>query len=171
MDSHVMIDLETLDNVPTSAIVSIGAVVFKGDMEGETFYVAVDKDSSIASGGTVSVETLDWWDNQSKEAKSVFSDPSKVCLKEALCKFSRWMSKLNNPRVWGNGASFDNAILSCSYRRVGEELPWKWWNDRCYRTVVANKPKRIQKGTHHNALDDAISQAEHLLLVSPEHVV
>lgn len=30
---------------------------------------------------------------------------------------------------------------------------------------------RVQTGTHHNALDDAISQAEHTIQVAPEAIV
>lgn len=50
---------------------------------------------------------------------------------------------------------------------VDLELPWKFWNDRCYRTVSAGFPRRQQTGTHHNALDDAISQTKHLLAYLP----
>jgi hypothetical protein len=67
-------------------------------------------------------------------------------------------------RLWGNGASFDNAILAHAYARCGATPPWKFWNDRCYRTVAAlTATPRQQGGTHHNALDDARSQAEHLI--------
>jgi inhibitor of KinA sporulation pathway (predicted exonuclease) len=48
------------------------------------------------------------------------------------------------------------------------QAPWKFYNDRCYRTLKAmyphiKMPKRT--GTHHNALDDAISQVNHLILL------
>jgi hypothetical protein len=67
--------------------------------------------------------------------------------------------------VWGNGASFDCVILGNAYRAVGDEPPWKYFNERCYRTAKAMLPavpfERI--GTHHHALDDAASQAQHLI--------
>lgn len=159
-DTHIMVDLETADNVPTAAIVSIGAVIFTGPRAGDTFYTAVDLQTSITAGLTLSGETMAWWCKQSPEARSVFDDPARVPLAQALGTLSAWVP--GGAKVWGNGASFDNAILSNAYRRLGLALPWAFWDDRCYRTVAVHLPKRIQQGTHHNALDDAISQADHL---------
>lgn len=158
--NHIMVDLETADNVATAAIVSIGAVIFAGPRAGETFYTAVDLQSSLTAGLTMSVDTMQWWGNQSAEARAVFDDPMRVPLVEALAAFDEFVPE--GAKVWGNGASFDNAILAMAYRLCGLDLPWKFWDDRCYRTVAAHLPRRVQQGTHHNALDDAISQADHL---------
>ena len=163
-NDHIMVDLETADNVPTAAVVAIGAVVFAGPNRGVTFYAAVDLQSCLSAGLTMSAGTMDWWGRQSAEARAVFDDPQRLGILEALQAFHRFVSPLSEPKVWGNGASFDNAILSNAYRACGVPLPWKFWNDRCYRTAAARIPqKRRQQGTHHNALDDAISQADHLL--------
>jgi exodeoxyribonuclease VIII len=84
-----------------------------------------------------------------------------VDLPYGLKLFADWLPK--NVLVWGNGASFDNAILAQCYRAVGMDFPWKFWNDRCYRTLknlVLDVPFE-RTGTHHNALDDARSQAIH----------
>lgn len=169
---HVMVDLETADNVPTAAILSIGAVVFKGPNEGLTFYQAVDLRSCSNRGLTTSSQTMSWWAKQSPEAQKVFTDPERLPLVRALFSFSDFMLQLSDPRVWGNGASFDNAILANAYRAAELNLPWKFWNDRCYRTVAAGiRQRRVQTGTHHNALDDAISQAQHLMQYAPGAVV
>lgn len=154
---HVMIDLETVDNVPTAAIVSIGAV---------------DYNTGLALGLTSSQGALDWWAKQSAKARSVFQDPDMVTIHGALNAFGRFMYRMNDPRVWGNGASFDNAILQVAYRLAGTPLPWQFWNDRGYRTAAARIPqKRWNSGTLHNALDDAKSQAAHLLKYAPEAIV
>lgn len=169
---HVMIDLETADNVPTAAVVAIGAVVFQGPNAGLQFYTAVDLHSCLAAKLTMSDDTMAWWGKQSLEARAVFADPQRMPVLAALQEFYRFMQSLNEPRVWGNGASFDNAIMANAYRAVGVPLPWKFWHDRCYRTVAAGIfQKRHQQGTHHNALDDAISQADHLLAHAREAVV
>lgn len=169
---HVMVDLETADNVPTAALVAIGAVVFRGPHAGLQFYRAADLHSCLAAKLTMSNDTMAWWGKQSPEARAVFADPQRVTVLAALQEFYHFMNGLNEVRVWGNGASFDNAILSNAYRAVGVPLPWKFWNDRCYRTVAAGMlQKRQQQGTHHNALDDAISQADHLIRYAPEAVV
>lgn len=155
--AHVMVDLETLDTRPTAAIISIGAVIFDGFAAGREFYVAVDMQSSLEAGLTSNPRTLAWWGDQSAEARAVFTDPNRMPL-----AFASFLPP--DCCVWGNGASFDNAILQNAYAAAGMDLPWKFWNDRCYRTVAACAPtRRVQSGTHHNALDDAKSQAEHLL--------
>ena len=164
---HAMVDLETVDNAPTSAIISIGAVLFNkfGIAEDFHFYSVVDLKSSLEHGLTESKETMDWWSNQSEEAKSIFNDSSAMNLKDALEWFSTFLP--DDVKLWGNGAAFDNAILSNAYKSVEIEQPWKFWNDRCYRTLSSlSNIKRVQRGTHHNALDDAKSQAEHLILIN-----
>ena len=169
MTNHVMIDLETLDNVGTAAIVAIGACVFSGPKQGEKFYTAVDQTSSIALGLSVSLGTMEWWAKQTPQARAVFDDPDRLKILVALEAFAQWLFPLGEDvRVWGNGASFDNAILAHAYRKAGRELPWAFWNDRCYRTIAAGiSERREQLGTHHNALDDALSQAQHLVDRAP----
>jgi len=168
MIDHVMVDLETVDSTPTAGIISIGAVVFKGPSSGLHFYTAVDVASSLSIGLTQSDDTMKWWAQQNPKARSVFDDPERLEIHIALCSFRQFLEPLNEVRVWGNGAAFDNAILATAYRLAGLAHPWKFWNDRCYRTVVAGLPKRKQQGTFHNALDDAISQADHLMECAPE---
>lgn len=77
----------------------------------------------------------------------------------------------HDAEVWGNGASFDNVILRGAYARNSTPAPWAWWNDRCYRTIKAlhREVPMERLGTHHNALDDAISQALHLIrMLNPD---
>ena len=67
--------------------------------------------------------------------------------------------------MWGNGATFDNVILRSSYKAIGQEAPWKFYDDRCYRTLksLANIPMvQIDEATPHFALDDARVQAQHV---------
>jgi len=160
--SHVMIDLETLDTRPTAAIIAIGAVIFHGEGKGREFYAAIDSVSSVRAGLTTNERTVKWWGEQSAEARKVFTDPDRLQIYGALKAFAEFLPP--DARVWGNGAAFDNAILANAYAELGIDQPWKFWNDRCYRTLAAISPApRVQRGTHHNALDDAKSQAEHLL--------
>lgn len=166
-----MVDLETGDNCPTAAIVSIGAVVFSPSGVGRSFYRAVDINTSVGIGLTVSADTMAWWGRQSAEAREVFTDPARAPVQRALDEFAAFLSDLPDVKVWGNGASFDNAILQVAYRLCGLPLPWKFWNDRCYRTASADLPRRTQSGTHHNALDDAVSQANHLIAFAPHRIV
>ena len=75
MNTDIMIDLETLDVLPTATILTIGAVKFDpfgddiNEKKAEKFYVRVDVDSCDALGGTVSQSTLEWWAQQEKAAQ------------------------------------------------------------------------------------------------------
>ncbi|MDE9484396.1 3'-5' exonuclease, partial [Xenorhabdus bovienii] len=71
---------------------------------------------------------------------------------------------------WGNGSSFDNVILRNFYERANYRVPWRWYADRDVRTIVqlgrdiGYDPKTDMPftGERHNALDDAIHQAQYV---------
>lgn len=162
----IMLDLETLGNGPLAAIRAIGAVSF--DLQGIdndcVFYVKVDLESCIAAGMQMDPATVLWWLGQGDEARAEMIRDKGLPLAEALDYFDAFVAG-RAVRVWGNGAAFDNVILASAYRLLGRPAPWKFYNDRCYRTVKAMNPdvKLPRSGTHHNALDDAKSQAAHLI--------
>ncbi len=165
--NNIMLDLETLGTSPGCIILSIGAVFFDKKGLGHEFYQTIDVQSSIDAGLTMSGGTFKWWMGQQGAArKALFED--NVQLKGALHAFSDWLAEscyIKTVKVWGNGSDFDNAILAKAYQLVlNQEQPWKFWNNRCYRTVcdVLNDRQRKQEGVHHHALDDAKSQAQHL---------
>ncbi len=162
--NNLMIDLETMGTRPTSAIVSIGAVFFDERGLGEKFYCAVNLESAMSYGLTVDGSTIMWWLKQSDEACKALD--TKRTLDDALEDFTDYFLSFGgkDTNVWGNGSDFDNVLLSNAYRAVGSQQPWSYWNNRCYRTMKSLAPsiKHERKGTHHNALDDAIYQAEHL---------
>lgn len=165
----VMVDLETLGSVPGCAILSIGAVGFGPGVVGSERFEAVIRRASCAQMGLhEDPETLDWWEHQTPEARRVLNDAdgqdTSEPLADALVRFSFWLRQFgSNVRVWGNGADFDNAILAAAYRAIGTKPYWRFWNGRCYRTLKGLHPaiKLDRAGTHHRAIDDALSQAEH----------
>lgn len=164
---HVMIDLETLDTAATAAIVAIGAVFFDPDHNelGDTFYRAIDVSSVLGHGFSVSGDTLKWWLQQSDEARQVFANGNEIgTVLDELAVFLESQGKTESVKVWGNGAAFDNVILANAFSATKRTTPWRFWNDRCYRSFKALHPEVpfVREGTHHNALDDAISQAKHL---------
>ena len=178
--NHIMLDLETMGTGPNAAIVAIGAVEFEltktGGQLGDSFYQCISLESAMATGGQVDASTVLWWLKQSDAARAMFTQPT-ADHNWALGHFSAWMAQrgeTKNLRVWGNGASFDNVILASAYRRAGVPLPWNGFNDRCYRTVKSMHPAApaLQRtGTHHNAMGDAISQANHLIaMLAPKPV-
>ena len=72
--------------------------------------------------------------------------------------------------IWGNGASFDPVLWGSAYDAMHHPRPWRFWNERCFRTVKAlypHVPVPPRSGTHHNALADALHQALHLMAMVP----
>jgi hypothetical protein len=43
-------------------------------------------------------------------------------------------------RIWGNGANFDNPLLACAFEAAGVRPCYKFFNERCYRTVKNQYP-------------------------------
>jgi DNA polymerase III epsilon subunit-like protein len=165
MNSDVMIDLETLDVLPSATILTIGAVKFDpfgddvNEPSCEKFYVKVDIDSCDRIGCTVSQSTVEWWSNQSQAAQEAAFDPrDRISIEQAvqqLYKFC-WGAK----RVWSHGAGFDVIILEHIFRKVGKAIPWQFWEVRDTRTLfdIGINPTRPPVLAHH-ALEDAWNQA------------
>lgn len=169
---HVMVDIETLSVRPYASILSIGAVAFNvEDGVIDTFYINVDAKSCKDVGLHVSKDTVEWWSRQSLEARKVLTiDPQPIG--EALDKFAEWYgTDRKNTVIWGNGAAFDISILESAYWNTERTIPWTPWKVQCYRTVlnlvgVSNaKIRKAESDTHHNALDDAMSQTRTLLTI------
>jgi hypothetical protein len=168
MATEAMVDIETLGRSPYAPLLSIGACAFSFDDKPieDTFYVAIDITSSIELGLRPDGDTIKWWAQQEDAARSrAFNDPDAVTLPLALDAFTEWFNS-RPMHVWGNSARFDLGLLEAAYKSCRKEVPWEWWKERCYRTTKSMpgaKAVPLQRfGTHHNALDDAISQAVHL---------
>jgi len=165
MKQDIMIDLETLDVLPTATILTIGAVKF--DINGddvsnpncEKFYTKIDVDSCDTLGLTVSADTLEWWSRQSKEAQDeAFSSGDRTDIKQAMDELYKfcWGAK----RVWSHGAGFDLVICEHIFSKLQKSVPWKFWQARDTRTIFdigidANRPPVLK----HHALEDAWNQA------------
>ncbi len=162
-NNNVMLDLETMATHSNAAIVAIGAVRFNGELQ-DTYYQVIDLQSCLQVGLEVNGDTIKWWLQQEDAARKAITEPN-IVLTQALTDFSIWLGE--DALVWGNGASFDNAILANAYYRAGIPLPWTHYNNRCYRTLKCFYPsiKLKRLGTLHHALDDAISQAAHLIKI------
>src|SRR5690606_25083778 len=138
-------------------------------------YAVLNRQQQLNAGRTVSAATIDWWMQQSDEARSVFNAPAVSTpfeVVEGLERFTGFVdSCFGCDGLWGNGSDFDNAMLASLYRTFGIKQPWSHKANRCYRTMVAalsaqlpeGGPSLIRQGTYHNALDDAKTQAAYLM--------
>lgn len=169
---HVMLDLETLGTKPGCKILSIGASVFNRPAEFKDcfFYTAIDPINQ-ARMGDADPATLAWWEKQSEEAKSaVFNNPEAKNIIEALNLFNSFLLHLRSSSedrivIWGNGATFDEPIIAEAMRRYEIEPVWTFRDSMCFRTLKelgkmfgVTEPEFT--GVKHNALKDAIHQAE-----------
>jgi hypothetical protein len=162
--TDVMLDLETLGHKPGSVIVAVGAVKFTPAGIMDTFYSRVDAASCEAIGLRLDASTVVWWLKQNEAARLEITKPAAPVL-HVLNLFNAWLGS-NELKVWGNGATFDNVLLTAAYDYAGLRRPWKYTNDRCYRTMKALHPQvplAPRTDTLHNALDDATTQAYHLI--------
>lgn len=162
---HIMVDCETLGTVASAVILSVGAVRFNldtGEISDDGFYSSISIESNLDFGRRVQEDTLLWWLKQPVAAQQVFHE-GKVDLTTSLTELSDWIGE-DDHFMWSNGADFDLPMLAHAYNQVGVEVPWKFWNSRCFRTYK-NLPgaKNIRAeaiGVKHNALSDAYQQAQ-----------
>lgn len=163
---HVMVDLETLGTASNSVIVALGAARFDANGVLDTFYRRISAQSCVDVGLQLDVSTVEWWMKQSAEARAVFEQPG-LQLATVLYDFQVWYAQ--GACLWGNGATFDNVLLANAYKACKVKAPWPYWGDRCYRTVKALHPLVKAdpfEGVQHNALDDAVHQAKHVIKIA-----
>lgn len=166
MNNHVMLDLETIDSGPNAAILSIGACKFdpNSNMSTAAFYARISTQEQLELfDRTKSADTMKWWSEQTEQARRVFQEPT-MHVQDALDGFETFC--MGTQGMWGNGATFDNVILSNLYIAARRDVPWKFYHNYCFRTVKAmGKAAGIIPppftGTPHYALDDACHQAQH----------
>jgi hypothetical protein len=179
---HFMIDLETLGQRAGCVVLSIGAVAFdpiRRTIDPEGFYCVVNKRDCLDRGLTVDASTVAWWERQDPIAQQVLAeaDTTGIKLETALCQLDAFFrSRLTSSRTiipWSCGADFDLPILVECYHRCGIQLPWKFWDSRCFRTLKAlgggKKYEPSRMGTYHNALDDALHQAQWALDIAKQY--
>lgn len=172
--NDVMIDIETLGKSKNAVIISLGAVFF--DIEtgkvGSSFYYTIKRESCEQYGLETDASTIKWWSEQSEAARVVLNCQDAEDLPQVLHDFAGFLSQYTpdgkHPVLWGNGPSFDNAILANAYDKCGIKQPWRFSNENCVRTIVTLgrkllniDPKKtiVRAGTHHHALADAEHQA------------
>lgn len=200
---NIMVDLETFGTKPYSAIISIGAVYFDPtkaveDCIKQEFHVTIDPHFATKAGFRVDMETVMWW--MAPEQASAWEAWRNTLHFEpamAFMCFSQWLHGLFNLEehpdahddvevkdrdtfnpeehilLWGNGAGFDCNLLREGYELLGEPVPWKHYNERCFRTLKNLTHKALiardlapEHEGKHNALLDARQQAKWLTAIA-----
>lgn len=163
------IDMETLSTEHNAALLSIGAVIhdFGTGQQIDTFYANITPESSIAAGLDVSESTKAWWDKQGQAAQDVLSVDQRP-LRDVLVDFTKWLAGHGVQYAIGNGPRADNQWLESACKAVGMQSPIKYWGDLDMRTLTfigthilgLDHWHNTFKGVKHNALHDAINEAE-----------
>lgn len=166
---HIALDLESYSKRPSALVLSVGLAAFtlQGGLVG-TFYVEPNKEEQRAAGRDEDPATVAWWESQNEAAREVLKSPG-VSIDKSLAGIRAFFSRFQDRNyrvagVWGWGADFDNAMLQDLFRHFDEPPPYDYRVNRCGRTIVEmlGAPKPVAHGTHHNAVDDAIYQAERI---------
>lgn len=163
------IDMETLSTEHNAALLSIGAVIydFGTGQQVDTFYANITPESSIAAGLDVSESTKAWWAKQGQAAQDVLSVDQRP-LRDVLVDFTKWLAGHGVQYAIGNGPRADNQWLESACKAVGMPSPIKYWGDLDMRTLTfigthilgLDHWHNTFKGVKHNALHDAINEAE-----------
>lgn len=184
---NFMLDLETLattDEDPNVAILSIGCVRFD-PIAGEIldrFYQNVTLESNVEAGRRICPRTIEWWMQQSHEARLAFFTSERRNIETAMVRLNAFFNRdahedravpsmYKHGRLWSHGPTFDEAIIRHAYVTVLErDFPFSFRGSRCNRTVMEmlealglEPPER--HGSSHNALADAEWQAECVIKV------
>ena len=160
---HLMIDFETLGTTNDCVVVSLGACLFdpKSGVK-EKLYLRFDIQEQLRMGRKVDGSTIEWWMTQKDEARAVFRDKNY----ESITKLPAFINRLigsnskDKMKVWCKGLDFDIGIMNHIYGSLDAQRPWKFWNVVCFRSFLYLTGIKVNSKTiSHNALDDAVDQA------------
>jgi hypothetical protein len=158
-----MFDLETLDTKPSAVILSLGAIRFNPledgiDHNDGRLSMRLEIDPQSGMGRTISEDTIAWWATQSKEAQdAAFGDDNRIPVIEAVEKFHKFVWGCD--RIWSQG-SFDVNIMEHLYTSIQKPYTWQYWQVRDSRTLFDFVDGAMDRTKHHDAVEDAIAQAE-----------
>lgn len=148
MITHLNFDLETLGKKSSSVVLSLACVAFT--FEDDTpysqyvldgFYIKFDPIEQLRMGRTTDQDTINWWKEQSEEARGV-TKPSKddVSVEKGLAMLREYINgtkyEWKNGYCWCRGNYFDFPMIEDLHEQVGAKLPFNTWKIRDIRTMI-----------------------------------
>jgi hypothetical protein len=159
---HLMIDLETLATTPDAAVLTIGACKFdpRAKEIHSTFYERIKLESQEGYGRVINEDTLTWWSQQDPQIQEdAFGEgDDRIDLRDAMKKL--YTFGLGTTNVWSHGAIFDVVIIEDICRSFQQAVTWKFWEVRDTRTLFDLAKVDVRIEGKHNALTDAVAQAQ-----------
>ncbi len=169
--NEIMIDCETLGTGECPVILTMGAMIFNHHDIVAAKYWRIDLKTCQELGFQVDERTVLWWQDQSKEAVMEVTG-GETHIKKALEELIQFYKKHDCRTVWSNGAIADIRWLNNGFIKVGLASPWKFWQERCFRTIRECFPKIKdfkKHGVAHHALDDARNQVRYLIALRKKY--
>lgn len=170
---HVMHDFEALaKDSAVPALLSLGAAKFTSEGIIDRFIVRIDPADCQRFGLEIEADTVEWWmDDKRQAARNALNELGKIDLYAALDGYAAWVKQTPTDQLgsaWSKGSNFDNAKLKSIYQRIQLEWPFSYRQEECYRTMCNRFPEVPfhPEGVGHSALDDAVSQALHLIEIA-----
>ena len=160
----IMLDLETLSTRPDATILTFGACKFSPynqESIDKGIYFRVSVDEQIALDRHVDDNTVEWWGRQADDVREeALGESDRITLSEFTSQLNKFLVGCDN--IWAQGPVFDIVILENLYRQLGLPCPWQFWQIRDSRTLLSTHgdPRDKNKAGLHNALEDAVSQAQ-----------
>jgi 3' exoribonuclease, RNase T-like len=165
---NAMFDLETLGLKHDAAILSIGVALFDEDTIRDTLHVVLKEPMH----GSIDASTVMWWIGQSDVARRSLLEAPRIDDVDASVLLRLFLEQFPLEEIWANSPGFDLTILESWWNRIAK-TPWplKFYGYRDFRTLrkLADecriKFERIEPEIAHNALSDAVAQAEYVIAV------
>ena len=160
----IMLDIETLATSPDAVVLTFGAIKFDpfnpSIQMSDGIYFRINVDEQIDLGRRVDEGTVAWWGTQSAEVREeALGETDRVSLEDFTKALNKFV--VGATRIWAQGPVFDIVILENLYRQIGKPAPWQYYSIRDSRTLLKALGDDRKGGTLlHNALADAVSQAE-----------
>lgn len=176
--THVVIDLETLDTVPTAVVLSIGLAVgnLHEDLP-EKYHWNLCVPSQIFAGRSLSRSTVEWWREKDLPTQ-IAAIENPFAVPAALHEVGTVLSNIKTAvgddlfSIWGNSPSFDLGILSNLFAQYKFGVPWNYWQERDLRTfsaLVGEKFTLPVNANAHIASEDAAAELAFILRKLPEY--
>lgn len=175
MYTDVSIDLETLGVRPGSVITQIGLCAFNrrpssgGTASKSSTNILVAPQSMIDMGFSLDWSTIAWWMKQAETPRVRMAEQFGRHINAALHAVGDWFVEnvgydVKQYTVWGHGSGFDCTQLEIAFQKCSLPVPWDFRMVRDLRTLIDLQPAqtvvRPAPGVEHDAMDDAIAQAE-----------
>lgn len=165
--NHAMVDIETLSTKISARVLQAAVVVFNADG-------IIAKKSWLFNQARqplrhIDVGTLDFWLKDGRHSKlqpMLQGEASIDSLDSGLFELNK---QFDIAGWWAHSPSFDLVILEDLLRTIRAMPPWEF--RRCYDTrtlslVTGIKMKKAAANEQHDALSDAVAQAEWVIDVS-----